>query len=333
MIKIYTEDEKIIKEIVTIKNLSQRTEITYRQAIKNYTEYHQKSLTYLLQEADIEEEQKISWKKRKLRKRLITFRQHLYQKYMLSTAKLNFSKILSIYKFYEIELHPLPQISEKQKTSTVIHFNDLPTKDLIRESLKITTPVMRAFILFVSSSGVSTIDALNLQIKDLLKSVQTYTKTNNVYEMINTLKSRDDIVPTFELKRRKTGKPYYTFCTPEAFHEICIYLLKRKSLTYNDRLFKITQLHLMQLFREINNSLNLGVSETNNYVKYRSHILRKYHASTLYNNGLSLDIVNSLQGKTKNKTDQAYFMEDPEKLKQKYIKHMNCLTINPIIIN
>ena len=110
----------------------------------------------------------------------------------------------------------------------------------------------------MSSSGCATAETLNLQVKDLITSVSEYYEGNDIYDLIDTLKGRDDIVPTFQLKRRKTGKNYFTFCSPEAFNEICIYLLTRKSLRESDRLFKITQLHLMQLFREVNNLLGLG---------------------------------------------------------------------------
>lgn len=43
---------------------------------------------------------------------------------------------------------------------------------------------------------------------------------------------------------------------------------------------------------------------------------------------MSLDNVNDLQGKAKNKTDQAYFMINPEDLKYEYIKHLPAITIN-----
>ena len=57
-------------------------------------------------------------------------------------------------------------------------------------------------------------------------------------------------------------------------------------------------------------------------------MLRKFHASALYNDGMSLDKVNDLQGKSKNKTDQAYFMVNPEDLKYDYIQHLPAVTIN-----
>ena len=44
--------------------------------------------------------------------------------------------------------------------------------------------------------------------------------------------------------------------------------------------------------------------------------------------GMSLDKVNDLQGKAKNKTDEAYFMTNPEDLKNEYINHLSAVTIN-----
>lgn len=325
---MYAEDESILEDLVLSRNLAERTERLYRDMIEKYTRFYKTPLAVLLKEAEDEEDQKISWKKRKLRKRLLEFRQYLYSNYMLSTAKMNFSKILTIYRHYEIELYKLPPISAKQAEESCIQFKDLPDKEIIQKALGLANPMHRAIILFMSSSGCAAAETLSLRISDLLESVSEYHKTNDIYDMIQTLQGREDIVPTFQLKRRKTGKVYYTFCSPEAFNEICMYLLKRKGLRNNDRLFKVTQLHLMQLFREVNNTLGLGTVGKNNYVRFRSHMLRKFHASTLYNDGMSLNDVNDLQGKTKNKTDSSYFMEDPDKLKQKYIKHMGSLTIN-----
>ena len=82
------------------------------------------------------------------------------------------------------------------------------------------------------------------------------------------------------------------------------------------------------MFYNINKELNLGTVGDNNYGRFRSHMLRKFHASALYNDGMSLDKVNDLQGKAKNKTDEAYFMTNPEDLKNEYINHLSAVTIN-----
>ena len=57
-------------------------------------------------------------------------------------------------------------------------------------------------------------------------------------------------------------------------------------------------------------------------------MLRKFHASSLYNDGMSIDKVNDLQGKSKSLTDQSYFMVNPDDLKMEYIEHLPCLLMS-----
>lgn len=325
---MFPQDVEILEDLVLTRNLSEQSEKIYEQVIKRYTEYYNTPLKELLSEAETEEEQGIRWKKRKLRTRLLEFRNHLYNNYMDSTAKMNFSKILTIYKHYEIEVYKLPPVSQKQSSKTLVYFDDLPTKDIIRKALDVARPIHKRIILFQISTGCGMAEILNLKIQDLLDSVKEYYTGNDVYEMIGLLMNRDDVIPCFRLRRQKTGKIYYTFCTNECFKSLCMYLLTRKSLRASDRVFKITQLHLMQLFREVNDLLGLGTVNENGYVRFRSHMLRKFHASALYNDGMRMETVNDLQGKSKNKTDSSYFLEDPRKLKDEYVKHMGVLVIS-----
>ena len=105
------------------------------------------------------------------------------------------------------------------------------------------------------------------------------------------------------------------------------YILSRDDPITNDSpLFKVSRAHLLRLFDKINNTLNLG--KVGNYNRFRSHMLRKFHASALYNDGMSIDKVNDLQGKSKNITDAVYFMTNPNDLKYEYIKHLPAITIN-----
>ena len=322
------EDYHLLEELTITRNLSERTEQLYKTSMKKYIEFTGKSITELLEEAEAEEDDKIPWKKTKLRRRLLEYRVHLYEKYMLSTAKMEFSRILTIYTHFEITTQKLPPISEKHAEENNLKFKDLLTKDIIKEALRVSDALMEAVILFESSSGCSAAETLNLKVSDLVDAVQDYYPAANIQDLLYNLKDKDDIVPTFQLKRPKTGKEFYTFCTPEAFKSICFYLRTRKGLRDSDRLFKVTQLHLMQKFREINDILELGTVGLNKFARFRSHMLRKYHATTLYNDGMSREVVNDLQGKSKNKVDNCYFIEDPKKLKSKYISHMRCLFIN-----
>ena len=70
---------------------------------------------------------------------------------MYNTAKIHFQKILTLYRHFEIEIHNLPKISNKSSKNYIITFEDLPTKEIIKNALEIANSVMRALILFIIS--------------------------------------------------------------------------------------------------------------------------------------------------------------------------------------
>lgn len=321
-------NEEILQEIHHAKSHSKSSKKIYKNAVKQYCKYNKLTLSELLQEADTEEEQGIRWKNRKLKQRLINFRQELIQNYKKNTIQSYFNAIRSIYHYFEIEIHDLPKLNNKNiNVPEPINYVDLPTKEIIKKALKIADNRMNAVILFMSSSGCAKRETLNLTIQDFINATKDYHNSNNIYEVIEILKEREDVIPMFRLKRQKTNKYYYTFCSPEAVIAIINYLLTlEKELEPEDKLFPIHEDYVTILFIEINNILKLGKKGT--YNRFRSHMLRKFHASQLYNAGLSLDEIDALQGRGKDPTHSSYFLEDPEKLRQRYVEHLDCLTIN-----
>lgn len=321
-------DSELLNEIHMVKNHSERTRYIYKDAVRKYTEFCSMSLRELLDEAEREEDAGIKWKKRKLKKRLLSFRHYLLVHYSLNGALSIFRPIMAIYKYYEVELFDLPPINTKTANTTrPIDFNDLPDKEIIRKAVSITTPLMSAIIYFIASSGCARRETLNLTIGDYIEAFSEYTKKDDIFEIIQELKDFDNIVPTFKIRRQKTDKHYITYCSPEAVNAINSYILSRTDyITDESKLFKIDASYFTHQFVRINNELGLG--QVGNFNRFRSHMLRKFHASALYNDGMSLDNVNDLQGKAKNKTDQSYFMTNPEDLKYEYIKHLHAVTIN-----
>mgnify|MGYP003468967917 FL=1 len=326
------DDAELINYFSKTRKLQKSTYLSYKTYIKQYTEFNQKTMIELLQEAEDEEEQGIRWKHRTLRKRLIEFRAYLYDNYAYSTAKSRFSKLLAFYKHFEIEIHQLPKISTINADKTHMGFKDLPDKGIIKKALKVANPVMRAIILFMSSSGSARAETRNLTIQDFIDATNnkyiSYHQSDNIYEVINQLKNRDDITPIFHMKRQKTNKYYYTFCSPEASSEIINYLSSRTvKLTPETPLFDVSQQMFSIYFREINNKLGLGKLD-NRRAKFTSHMLRKFHSTSLWNEKVSVEIVDTLQGRGKDQTHSSYFWENPLKLRELYIDHMDCLTIN-----
>lgn len=324
-----SKDKEIINEFIKVRNLNKRTIYGYNNAIKLYTNFNNMSLSELLKEAENDEENGVRWKNRKIKQRLLNFRVFLQRHYLISTVKVHFQRILTIYRHFEIEIHNLPPINLKNTNKLKpIMFEDLPTKEIIEEAINITNPLMKAIILFISSSGCARQETLNITIQDFIEATREYHNSEDIYEIITILIKRNDVIPTFKLKRQKTNKFYFTFCSPEAVSFILDYLIiSKRKLRNEDKLFKTNLDYLNGYFNEINETLNLG--KVRKYNRFRSHMLRKFHASALYNheNGLSLEEIDALQGRGKNNTHSSYFMENPRNLKEKYINSLKSILI------
>ena len=327
---ITKQNSEVLEKFVFDRNLKNSTKREYKACIDKFTSLFNMGMKDLLAEAEAEEEEGIRWKKRKLKNRLIEYRSFLTKDYYSSTVLGEISRIQTIYRHFGIEIHDLPKLSIKNlKTSKPVVFMDLPDKKIIKDALKIANPIMKAIILFQVSSGCARNETLSLSIADFMEATSEYHNGGSVENVLYTLKDRLDVVPTFRLKRIKTGKYYYTFCTPEAVNEIISYLIgSNRELNPEDKLFDLSKEWMVAQFSNLNNKLKLGKCGTFN--RFRSHMLRKFHASQLYNaeNSLTLDEIDSLQGRSKNTVRTTYFMENPSNLKEKYIAAMDVLMIN-----
>ena len=301
-------------EIMLNRNLTVSSMKTFRHTLNHYSQLNEMSIGELLKEAEEEEEQGIRWKKRKLRTRLIRYQNWLLENYKYNTAKNYMTKLKTFYYDYDIEIGKLPPFNKKQAhLSEPITYDDLPSKETLRRAYSMGTPVFKAILLFTISSGCGKQEVLNLTKKDYYQWIQG----KDPYA--------EDIVPIIKLKRQKTNKYYTTFCSPEAIREIATYLETRHD--HDPRLFKISYRHLTSLFVNMNNRLGLGTVNDTSHL--RMHMLRKWHASRLYNaeNGLSLNEIDSLQGRTKQTVQQSYYFDNVEELRKKYIRNIDQVTI------
>lgn len=323
------EDKKILQEIRQSKNLTLSSIKNYECAMRQYTTYNQMSMYELIQEAEKEEEDGVRWKHRTIRRRLIGFRAHLLQKYEYkATTKTYLARILTIYRYYEIELQALPSVSTRNKPNTQIRYEDLPTRDIIRRAVNNTDPQMRAIILFMSSSGTARAETTNLRVQDFINATREYHNSKSINEVLEELDPNRDIVPCWKIHRQKTGKDYYTFSSPESSRALIDYLCGcERSLNDDSRLFGIGHLYLTQKFIHLNDKLGLGKVGHNR--RFRPHMLRKFHASQLSQgeNALPVNLIDTLQGRGKTQVHRAYFLDNPSDLKRKYQSNMHRLFI------
>ena len=242
--------DMILEQLHPERNHSQSTIQTYGRSCRYYETLTGHTIQECLDIADDEEYNNIRWKNTQTRKWILQYREWLYHEYNVSTAQLYLTVILTIYRHFEITIPPLPYYSKKGlRKSAPINYSDLPDRQILSECLTIASPLVRALILFMSSSGVSRIDTLNLTIQDYLQA------TNDYHDHQESVKYaiRDmldlDIIPCFHLKRQKTGMDYFTFCSHEACKSINSYLLTRTEILTRDKpLFKIHERYINMVF-------------------------------------------------------------------------------------
>ena len=309
--------EELLKRFCSNRNIKYSTLKSYRSAIAKYEFFQDMDMGSLMDEAIVEEDEGISLKNRKIKGRLLDFRSFLLDSGLaISTVRTYFSRIKTFYRPFEIELPYLNDI--KFDEEYLSSYFDLPTRGDIRKVCSISSNAFRALVLFISSSGCAKAETLSLTVGDFVKASDDYHDGGSIDDVLNCLIGRRDVVPAFYLKRIKTNKFYYAFCSPEASHHIVKYLISRKGLSLDDRLFDFTDSSLIYSFKKVNDKLDMGF--VGRYRFFRSHALRKFHASNI---DLSADIVDELQGRGKTRVREAYMKTNPRRLKEIYIGAMH----------
>lgn len=331
-ISLNKRDMKYVEDYVKSKRLQKKSYDGMKDCLILYCTYTGKHVKDLLKIYEKEEES-LPWKKRQIKKDLTGFRNWLYEYYLPSTCSRYFGRVQTFFRWQELELVPLPKVNKRgvNDLEPMTH-KDMLTKEELKEALMITNPCMKAYTAFATSSGCGRSEALGLSVRDYLvgNDIDLSTNKNNQFnsyirKLLIKLDTTDK-VPLFKIRRKKTNKYYFTFCTPQANGLIREYLLgSERKLSLDSQLFDLTFHKLQEYCQQVNDDLDLGSARNMN--RFRSHMLRKYNASTLYNNGMHMEDVDSLQGRGKDSTHSAYFMEDPYKLKEKYCKYVECLTI------
>ena len=312
-------NEKILlKKFCIDRNIKKNTLKGYVSAIDKYVNFHEKTIDFLIEEAQKDEKNKTLLKNRKIKIRLLSFRNFLFSEGLSNnTIKTYISRIKTFYRHYEIEIPELP--TAKYNSEYEINYLDIPSKEDIKKALEICPLKFQALIFFMASSGTAKAETLSLSVGDFLKSLVEYIDdTNDIYSTLKQLKNKSDIIPTFYIKRQKTNKYYYTFCTNEATQIIIDYLLSRKNLDKNEKLFPFSDSYVINTFQKINDKMKWGFR--GNYRYFRSHSLRKFHASNI---NLPAEYVDMLQGRSKSSIHETYIKTNPQKLKNIYKSAMN----------
>jgi len=305
---------------------------SYQTVFNKYRNFHDMSLCELLGEAISEQEERIPENKLSIYDRIITFRNHLAENHMGNTISNAISKIKTFYLYNRVYLPFIPPLNRKQvRKNDVISFEDLPTKDELREALRFADDNLSLWILVMISSGATRVEAKSITNEMFFKGTLEYHKKDSFKDAMKYLARRKNIVCTCKLIRQKTDKPYYTFLNPECVQKIAKVKLKQHDFDLNSSLLKYELNHVNYKFKLLNDYLEFG--EVGGFSRLRPHMLRKFHASylnqgSIESNLLGMDLVDMLHGRGKNRTRESYFMDNPEYLKLEYIRAMSNISLD-----
>ncbi len=354
---------KKVKQDVDLKNFladrdrSEGTQKQYQNWIFEYCYFHKMMPSELINEA-IEEEQdhKIHPSRRLIKRRVLEYKQFRKNEKPLSPKVLQgrMSIIKAFYMFSDIEF---PNVNNGAKVKRRLETDeDLPSNKQIKETLKYSNKKYRAIITLQASSGMRKSEIQNLKYKNFLFAIKDYIKVNNIsnkYDIESIkeqLKNCEECIPTWKIFSGKTQTEYITFCTPECFNYILIYLEQRQNgpnpiTSEEDYLFaglpkinnptgKISDSAYFKYFQRLNNELDLGKNK--NQKKYgflTSHQLRRFFATTL--DGVTRrEKADEMLGHVKGRIEGAYFKTKKEDLIKHYEKAIDLLTFDkPEIID
>ena len=324
-------DEELIRKFHSISGHSEGSIKSYRTVFNSYREFHAMSLKELLSEAIKEQEGSVPENRLSVYGRIVSFRRHLSKNYSANTVTNSVSKIKTFYRYNRVYLPFIPPLNSKSlRKNDIICFRDLPTKDEIRQALESADDDIALWILVILSSGMTRAEAKSLTNEMFFAGTYEYHRKTGFKDAMEYLSNEDNVVCTCNLIRRKTGKPYYTFLNPECVQKIAQVKVKQKDFSLTDPLLKYNINYVNHRFALLNDSLGFG--KAGGFIRLRPHMLRKFHSThlaqgSLADKKLSMDEVDLLHGRGKNRTREAYFKDNPEYLKYEYVKVMDNVSL------
>lgn len=322
-------DDELYNEWLEDIEFAEKTIKNYTFALKLYCETCDMMPTDLVESAEADLQSDKLPRQYDIKKMLSHFYKEISKK-SDNTRAIYMSGVKSFYRHFEI---PLPKINNgKTKKVQTLMKNDWCGfgKDTVRKCLTHCNSRNRAIILSIVSGSLAKAEMLNLKLDD-----------------IGDIDEKG--ITTLKLQRKKSGMKFTTFLTTEATEAIQEYLQDRKKrcerlgiVDNNPYLFtsiykgEISQLDGFawnMIFIDLAEKMGKEYqTEKGTFNMLRGHNFRKFFKTQMQNSGMAFWQVEHHMAHTPDALEKAYFIEDGDKMKEKYIKHMESVTITGEII-
>ena len=338
--KFEYEDDKLLFNWFSKRDLSSNTQEVYTYAMKDYCNFLEKTPSELLEEAEFEQETVKKRRNRQIEGYLSGFKAYLAQNDKSpNTLRIKLKAVLSFYRNYDITV---PDITfKKGEAGLGKNRGRLPTKDEISLMMSSCDPKGRTMISIMAMTGMSQAEVRHLTFKHILDAVGK----NNIKELIESKHEICENVHSITLVRKKVGYEYMTFIPPETMEELINYITTRKNhpkkekqpQNANDRIFvnrfggRLSGKAVSAYMRRV--GLRLGFeSEFGSYGFWRPHGMRKYFISTIINKIGDNVLAHFCAGHKVDSITGAYWYPNEEDLKQRYLKALPYLSIRGVKI-
>ncbi len=320
-------NDQYIREWFRTRELKAGTRERYLEGMSQYTEMTKKTPIQLIEEAESEIKQGILPRVRKIKLYILDFKDLLAARYAPTSRETYLSAIRSFYRAFDID-PPLNLSKANGAMPLERNINHNFGKEQVRAMAEYANTRDKAIILTMKSSGMARLEIINL----------TYRQFREGYD------SRSKIA-TIRMRRQKTNTDFITFIDPEGTLAVINYLTKYRryrggfdSAFDDEPLFmslkgdgKIDEKSFGLIFWLMAKKMRIHIpaktKETRKFNALHSHNLRKFFNTALKNSGMNSDIVEFMLGHVGDRTKRAYYLQDAEKLKEQYIKHMHVLSI------
>ena len=342
---IIESDEKFL-EFLAIKKLKPATVRGYKIKIKEYSQAIGLTPSEFIKEAEIEEDNGIKLKRRKIKGHIIKFIQHLREKEYKETSISNY--LIHVKSFYHTHDIEIPKIPIKLERFPKKDYNEWISKNDIQKAIKFSNKKYKSIILLMASSGMGSAEIRSLKFADFLIAIEGYTKfplkpPYDVQDIRSSIPDNEHVVPNWNIKRIKTGEQYYTYSSPESVNAILDYLehqeAKKKKVNNPDGpLFigkspekVLDERSFNSAFRKIND--DAGFERVGSKRYFTSHELRRFFSDQIFKAGMTETEVKWLRGQIPKDTLNRYIKPDPKNLEIKYMeKALPCLSIESVEI-
>ena len=315
-----SEDPKI-KQWYGLNESSKNTITTYNHFIKVFCECVTKTPSELVDEAIGEMKQGLLPSERKIGSYISIYKQCMATRgYSPKSTGLGITAVLSFFKAFDIPV-PSSAARQKRRLSMKENQNFLSREDIIKLIANAPSLREKAIILCMTSGGLARQEILSLR--------------------MNQIQFDESGVGVVDIRRQKSQVDYTTFLSPEAVSAIRLYFEERdrsektKIKSKKDFVFVRAQGGQLNSATFLKNfyllGIKLGFDNGDNFIKSRSHALRKYFATTLENAGFPKNRVDFMLGHSPSGNDRAYFDHDLMTLKNQYIKFLPYLTFEKTI--